>query len=85
MSKSRGNIVTPDELVAKYGSDALRGYEMFVGPADQDSEWQVSGITGIYRFLEKVWRFFSLQGTKETSIQNKQIIHRLIRKITEGY
>ena len=83
MSKSKGNVVNPDELVAKYGTDALRGYEMFVGPADQDSEWQVSGITGIYRFLEKLWRFFSLESAKETSVKNQQIIHQAIKKITE--
>ncbi len=59
MSKSKGNVVSPDELIKKYGTDALRGYELFIGPADQDSEWQIQGIMGIYRFLEKVWEFYA--------------------------
>jgi len=58
MSKSKGNIVSPDELIEKYGTDALRGYELFIGPADQDSQWQIQGITGIFRFLEKVWNYY---------------------------
>jgi len=83
MSKSRGNVVNPDELVSKYGADALRGYEMFVGPADQDSEWQVSGIAGIYRFLEKIWRFFEdFRPQSKTSAKNAVIINQTIKKVT---
>ena len=59
MSKSKGNIVSPDDLIEKYGTDALRGYELFIGPADLDSEWQVLGISGIYRFIEKVWHVYN--------------------------
>lgn len=84
MSKSKGNVVNPDELVNKFGSDALRGYEMFVGPVDQDSEWQVSGVVGIYRFLEKLWQFFNrAKKEKESSLKNKQIINQAIKKVTE--
>lgn len=54
MSKSRGNVVNPDELVEHYGTDALRGYEMFMGPLEQEAEWSTSGINGIHRFLIKL-------------------------------
>ena len=76
MSKSKGNIVSPDELVAKYGTDALRGYEMFIGPADEDSEWMDSGILGIFRFLKKVW------GTKFGQNETP-LLHHAIKKVTE--
>ncbi|MCL5407589.1 MAG: leucine--tRNA ligase [Patescibacteria group bacterium] len=82
MSKSKGNIVSPDELIEKYGTDALRGYELFIGPADQDSEWQVSGITGIYRFLEKVWDFYTNNKIIDQP-QEDQMIEKTIKKVTE--
>ena len=56
MSKSKGNVVNPDELVAKYGADSLRSYIMFMGPGESDVEWNDQGIEGIYRFLIRVWR-----------------------------
>ncbi len=55
MSKSRGNVVSPDELIKKYGMDTLRGYELFMGPPEQDAEWNDSGVPGVFRFLNKVW------------------------------
>jgi leucyl-tRNA synthetase len=56
MSKSRGNVAGPDELVDEYGADAMRTYILFMGPADQDMEWTESGIEGIVRFLRRLWR-----------------------------
>jgi leucyl-tRNA synthetase len=56
MSKSRGNVVPPDETVARYGADALRLYILFMGPVDQDKEWQDTGIEGMVRFLNRLWR-----------------------------
>jgi leucyl-tRNA synthetase len=56
MSKSKGNVVNPDEHVAKYGADSLRSYIMFMGPGESDVEWNDQGIEGIYRFLTRVWR-----------------------------
>jgi len=56
MSKSKGNVVSPDELVSDYGCDALRLYELFVGPPDLDSEWDDRGIDGVYRFLNRFWK-----------------------------
>jgi leucyl-tRNA synthetase len=56
MSKSKGNVVSPDELVERYGADALRLYILFMGPADQDKEWQDTGVDGMWRFLTRLWR-----------------------------
>jgi leucyl-tRNA synthetase len=58
MSKNLGNVVTPDEMVARYGSDAARLYSLFAAPPDRDLDWQDSGIEGIQRFLGRVYRFF---------------------------
>jgi len=57
MSKSAGNFVSPDDLVERYGCDSLRMYELFVGPPEQDSEWDDSGIDGVYRYLNRCWKF----------------------------
>ncbi|MDB6117097.1 MAG: leucyl-tRNA synthetase [Verrucomicrobiaceae bacterium] len=56
MSKSRGNVVNPDDVVAEYGADALRLYEMFMGPLEQVKPWSMKGVEGVYRFLGRVWR-----------------------------
>ncbi len=56
MSKSKGNVVSPDELVDRYGADSLRLYILFMGPADQDKEWQDTGVDGQWRFLQRLWR-----------------------------
>jgi len=56
MSKSRLNVVSPDEVVDQYGADAMRLYELFMGPLDQVKPWQMSGVEGVYRFLQRAWR-----------------------------
>jgi leucyl-tRNA synthetase len=56
MSKSRGNVINPDHVIAEYGADAMRLYEMFIGPLDKDAPWSTEGIQGVRRFLERVWR-----------------------------
>jgi len=61
MSKSKGNVVNPDDVVKEYGADVLRTYEMFMGPFDQSVSWDTKGIEGINRFLNKVWNVFSHQ------------------------
>ena len=55
MSKSKGNVVSPDDLVRDYGCDSLRMYELFVGPPELDAEWDDRGIDGVYRFLKRFW------------------------------
>ena len=56
MSKSKGNVVSPDEMVGKYGADSVRSYVLFMGPAESDAEWNDQGVEGVYRFLGRVWR-----------------------------
>ena len=84
MSKSRGNVVNPDEMIEKFGADAFRLYEMFLGPFDQVIKWQTDGIRGTYRFLEKIWRMANKikegKDEKEDKDQENQI-NKLIQKI----
>ncbi len=61
MSKSKGNVVNPDHIVAIYGADVFRVYEMFIGPFDQDAPWDTNGIEGVKRFLDKVWRMYGME------------------------
>lgn len=81
MSKSKGNIISPDDLIKKYGTDALRGCELFIGPAAEDNEWQIQGISGIFRFLKKIWNVY------HTNISNKNskdiYIERTIKIVTQ--
>ena len=58
MSKSRGNVVNPDDILAEYGADAFRLYEMFLGPLQDTKPWSTKGVEGVYRFLGRVWRLF---------------------------
>jgi len=64
MSKSKGNVVGPDDLVEEHGADAIRLYILFMGPADQDMEWQASGVEGTIRFLQRLWRLTLEQAAK---------------------
>ena len=80
MSKSKGNVVSPDDLVRDYGCDALRMYELFVGPPELDAEWDDRGIDGVYRFLTRVWNLVQdskdkdIKATKEmVKIRNKMV------------
>lgn len=80
MSKSLGNVVSPDELVEKYGCDSLRMYELFVGPPEMDCDWDDSGIDGVFRFLNKIWKMVytykdaPVQASKEEAfVCNKMI------------
>lgn len=84
MSKSRGNVVNPDEMVEKFGADAFRLYEMFLGPFDQVVKWQTDGIRGTYRFLEKVWRMsdkITEDKEGEEDKESESQINKLIQKI----
>ena len=58
MSKSRGNVVSPDYICGKYGADTGRAFILFIGPPDQDAEWNDAGVDGVFRFLNRIWRFF---------------------------
>ncbi len=67
MSKSKGNVVSPDDLVRDYGCDSLRLYELFVGPPELDSEWDDRGIDGVYRFITRFWNL--VMGSKDKDIR----------------
>ena len=84
MSKSKGNVVSPDDLVRDYGCDSLRMYELFVGPPELDAEWDDRGIDGVYRFLKKLWNL--LMDSKDKDIKaTKEMVkvrHKLIYDVT---
>lgn len=84
MSKSKGNVVSPDDLVRDYGCDALRLYELFVGPPELDSEWDDRGIEGVYRFINRFWKL--VMDSKEANVtatdEMIKLRHRLIHDIT---
>ncbi|MBV8212326.1 MAG: leucine--tRNA ligase [Verrucomicrobia bacterium] len=95
MSKSRGNVISPDEIVDEYGADSLRLYEMFMGPLEATKPWSMAGVEGVYRFLARVWRLAmtenqegiwevspNLSEVEPDSKQNK-VIHATIKKVTE--
>ncbi|MEW6277880.1 MAG: leucine--tRNA ligase [Candidatus Eremiobacterota bacterium] len=86
MSKSKGNVVAPDTLVEKYGTDALRAYELFIGPPEVDAEWNDSGIEGVSRWLKRVWNLFTGHAFAEGEETDNEVLrwtHRSIRKVTE--
>lgn len=86
MSKSKGNVINPDEIINEYGADTLRMYEMFLGPIDADKPWSQSGVQGLYRFLKRIWNLF--QNELETGKDQKQVdisvsLNKTIKKVGE--
>ena len=84
MSKSKGNVVSPDDLVRDYGCDSLRMYELFVGPPELDAEWDESGIDGVHRFLTRFYKLIMDQKDKgvEADKELLKVRHKLIYDIT---
>ena len=84
MSKSIGNVVSPDELVEKYGCDSLRMYELFVGPPELDCDWDDSGIDGVFRFLNRVWKmvYANKDADKVPSKEEEFIVNKMIVDVT---
>jgi leucyl-tRNA synthetase len=86
MAKSRGNVVNPDDVVRGYGADALRLYEMFMGPLEQVKPWQTSGIEGVRRFLDRVWNVATGPTTTDAAAYDeptRRLVHKTIKKVTE--
>ncbi len=93
MSKSRGNVVNPDEIVREYGADSLRLYEMFMGPLEATKPWSMSGVDGVRKFLDRVWRLIidekaeqpqlhdSVQAVEPNDAQNR-VLHKTIKAVT---
>jgi leucyl-tRNA synthetase len=88
MSKSKYNVVNPDEICNEYGADTLRLYEMFLGPLEQAKPWNTAGITGVYGFLKKLWRLYfddngSIVTNEEPTAEMYKSLHKTIKKVTE--
>ncbi len=93
MSKSKGNVITPDEVIAEYSADALRAYELFLGPFEQDAIWSDRGINGVFRFLNRVWKLIIKKkslifkekpsgGAEDISRELQKMTHKTIKKVT---
>ncbi|QHS23080.1 leucine--tRNA ligase [Virgibacillus sp. MSP4-1] len=92
MSKSKGNVVNPDDIVTTHGADTLRLYEMFMGPLDADVAWSTNGLDGSRRFLERVWRLFVDDNDKlrdtvkdEPNDDLTRVYHETVKKVTENF
>jgi leucyl-tRNA synthetase len=87
MSKSRGNVINPDEVVRNYGADTLRIYEMFIGDFEKTVSWSMNGVAGAKRFLERVWNLQSMMASesKNYSKDLELIIHQSIEKVGKDY
>jgi leucyl-tRNA synthetase len=94
MSKSRGNVINPDQVVGEYGADSLRLYEMFMGPLEATKPWSMRGVEGVYRFLNRVWRLFVDDRAEEVRLSaavqdvppdrdTLRKLHQTIQKVTD--
>jgi leucyl-tRNA synthetase len=97
MSKSRGNVINPDEVVASQGADSVRMYEMFMGPLEQSAPWQTEGLAGVHRFLQRVYRLFFVEAPEadpepdslrampagEGTPRQRKLLHKTIHEVTE--
>ncbi|MEI6899400.1 MAG: class I tRNA ligase family protein, partial [Bacteroidota bacterium] len=91
MSKSKYNVVNPDDLIVQYGADTLRLYEMFLGPLEQSKPWDTKGIEGVFRFMRKFWRLYhdrenEFLVTDETpSKEELKVLHKTIKRVREDF
>ncbi len=84
MSKSRGNVINPDDVVKQYGADSLRLYEMFMGPLEQVKPWSMKGVEGVFRFLNKVWRLYETPITDAACDKDqRRALHAVIKKVSQ--
>jgi leucyl-tRNA synthetase len=89
MSKSKYNVVNPDDMIAQYGADTLRMYEMFLGPLEQSKPWNTNGIDGVFKFLRKLWRLFHDEDGQLIVTDNAaeeaewKILHKTIKKVQD--
>jgi leucyl-tRNA synthetase len=84
MSKSLGNVINPDDVIQSYGADAMRMYEMFMGPLEVSKPWSTTGIAGIKRFLDRVWRLSEQSiSDREPPQELLKVLHQTIRKVSQ--
>lgn len=85
MSKSKGNVVNPDDVIRDYGADVFKVYELFMGPFDQPVPWDTNGIEGVKRFIDKIWQLFTNEAQVEkTDAKLETLYHQTVKKIGEG-
>jgi leucyl-tRNA synthetase len=85
MSKSRGNVINPDDVIEEYGADSMRLYEMFMGPLDKSKPWSIKGLQGCARFAEKIWRIFNdtdKHSEQTDAKETTRLLHQTIAKVT---
>jgi len=85
MSKSRGNVINPDDVIEEYGADSMRLYEMFMGPLDKSKPWSIKGLQGCARFAEKIWRIYNdtaKHSDQADAKETTQLLHQTIAKVT---
>ncbi len=85
MSKSKGNVVNPDDVYKSHGADSLRLYEMFMGPLESEKPWSTDSLNGSKKFLDRVWRMFEFPIVKDEVKSLRTIYHQTIKKVTEDY
>ncbi|KKB43629.1 leucine--tRNA ligase [Bacillus thermotolerans] len=91
MSKSKGNVVNPDEIVESHGADTLRLYEMFMGPLDASIAWSTTGLDGARRFLDRIWRLLVQENEElsdkitDSGNELEKVYHQTVKKVTEDY
>ena len=85
MSKSLKNVINPDEVIAQYGADTMRMYEMFMGPLQVSKPWSTSGIAGVWRFIDRIWRLGDEKAITEDKAPAEILrsLHKTIKKVTE--
>lgn len=83
MSKSRGNVVNPDDIVNDFGADTFRTYEMFIGAFDQATPWSQNGVKGCYKFMERVWNIAPMVTDEKSSDSLNRLLHKTIKKVTD--
>lgn len=83
MSKSKGNVITPDEIIEKYGADTLRVYEMFMGPLESDKPWDTGSVIGVYRFLQRIYQLYQTGVTEKEAPGLVSALHATIKKVSE--
>jgi leucyl-tRNA synthetase len=82
MSKSLGNVINPDDIVSEFGADSMRMYEMFMGPLQQEKPWSTQGLTGVHRFLERIWRLTDRPlSDAPADDELRRVLHKTIRKV----
>ncbi|NPV01150.1 MAG: leucine--tRNA ligase [Brevinematales bacterium] len=83
MSKSRGNVINPDDIISVFGADSMRMYEMFMGPLDVMKPWSTNGLKGVYKFLEKIWRLYTQYPLSKSAPPEElaRLMHKTIKKV----